>query len=261
MRIRSLDGVSWDDLARAFNEAFSDYAVSTVMTAESLANMQYRRGYVAGLSFGAYDGARLIGFVLTCVDGDRTYNSGTGIVSSHRRTGIARALLDTVLANTQARAYVLEVLENNSRAIALYTSAGFVETRRLACWTYDRQGEQLPELPTPDLAAIAARADVELSWQNSVASLQRAREPYVVLGDDAGAALVFPGSADLPLLVVAHDARRRGRGTRLLAAAAARASRPLRILNIDDRATHIADFLTAAGAVLLARQIEMVRRS
>jgi ribosomal protein S18 acetylase RimI-like enzyme len=261
MQIRSLDGVSWDDLARVFNEAFSDYAVPMALTAESLANMQHRRGYVAGLSFGAYDGARLIGFVLTCVDGDRTYNSGTGIVPSRRRTGLARALLDAVLANVQPRVYVLEVLENNTRAIALYASAGFVETRRLACWTYDRRGEHLPELPTPDLAAIAARADVELSWQNSVASLQRAHEPYVVLGDDDGAALVFPGSADLPLLAVAHDARRRGRGTRLLGAAAARASRPLRILNIDARATHIADFLAAAGATPLGRQIEMVRRS
>jgi ribosomal protein S18 acetylase RimI-like enzyme len=259
MQIRSLGGVSWDELAPVFNESFSDYAVPMAMTGESLANMQRRRGYVAEVSFGAYDGARLVGFVLTCLDGDRAYNSGTGVVPSHRRGGLARALVDTVIATVSARSYVLEVLEDNARAIALYTRAGFVETRRFRCWTFDQPGDDLPAIDAPDLAAIAGRADVELSWQNSLGSLRRAHEPCTVLGDDAGAVVVFATSGDLPLLTVARDARRRGRGTRLLRAAAARASRPLRILNIDSRANDIAAFLDAAGARPLARQIEMVR--
>lgn len=263
MQIRSLAGVGWDALAAAFNEAFSGYAVAMAMTADGLAAMQRRRGYVADASFGAYDGSRLIGFALTCGDGDRIYNSGTGVVLSHRGTGVARAVLDAVIASTRATSYVLEVLETNARAIALYTAAGFVETRRLQCWTYDRAGAELPELAANDaeLAAIAAHGELEPAWQNSLASLGRATEPRVVLGDRdrLGAAVVFPGSADLPLLAVARDARRRGHGTRLLAAARARASRPLRILNLDDRATSIAAFLAAAGAVPLVRQIEMVR--
>ena len=131
MQIRSLGGVRWEELAAAFNEAFSDYAVPMAMTAESLANMQRRRGHVAELSFGAYDGSRLVGFVLTCLEGDRAYNSGTGVVPSHRRTGVARELLDAVIASVPARTYQLEVLEDNAPAIAFYTSAGFVETRRL----------------------------------------------------------------------------------------------------------------------------------
>ncbi|HZJ64140.1 MAG TPA: GNAT family N-acetyltransferase [Kofleriaceae bacterium] len=259
MQIRSLGGVSWGELAPVFNEAFSDYAVPMAMTADSLANMQRRRGYVAEVSFGAWDGSRLVGFVLTCVEGDRAYNSGTGVVPSHRRGGLARELVDTVIASVPARSYVLEVLEDNARAIALYLGAGFVETRRFRCWTFDRRGDDVPAIPAPDLAAIAARADVDLSWQNSLASLRRAREPYVVIGDDAGAAVVFPANGDLPLLAVARDARRRGHGTRLLRAAAARASRPLRILNIDSSADDIAAFLAATGAAPLARQIEMVR--
>jgi ribosomal protein S18 acetylase RimI-like enzyme len=259
MEIRSRGGVSWDELAPVFNDSFSDYAVPMATTGESLANMQRRRGYVAEVSFGAYDGSRLVGFVLTCLDGDRAYNSGTGVVPSHRRGGLARALVDTVIATVSARSYALEVLEDNARAIALYTSAGFVETRRFRCWTFDQPGDDLPVIEAPDLAAIAGRADVELSWQNSLASLCRAREPYTVLGDDTGAVVVFATSGDLPLLTVARDARRRGRGTQLLRAAAARASRPLRILNIDSRANDIAAFLDAAGARPLARQIEMVR--
>jgi ribosomal protein S18 acetylase RimI-like enzyme len=259
MQIRSLGGVSWDELAPVFNEAFSDYAVPMAMTAESLASMQRRRGYVAEVSFGAYDGSRLVGFVLTCLEGDRAYNSGTGVVPSHRRGGLARELVEMVIGSVPATSYVLEVLEDNARAIALYARTGFVETRRFRCWTFDHRGAELPPVAAPDLAAIAAHADVALSWQNSLASLRRAREPYAVLGDALGAAVVFPARGDLALLAVAREARRRGRGTRLLRAARAAASRPLRILNIDARADDIAAFLEAAGAVPFARQIEMVR--
>jgi ribosomal protein S18 acetylase RimI-like enzyme len=270
MQIRSLDGVSWDELAPVFNEAFSDYAVPMVMTPDGLASMQRRRGHVAAASFGAYDGSRLVGFVLTCLEGDRAYNSGTGVVPSHRRGGLARELVETVIARVPAASYVLEVLEANARAHALYLATGFVETRRFAVWTFDQPGAPEQSTPdntahavatieAPDLAAIAAHADVELSWQNSLASLRRAQDPYTALGDHRGAAVVFPASGDLPLLAVARAHRRHGLGTRLLRAARARAVRPLRILNVDTRAEHIAGFLAAAGAAPLARQIEMVR--
>ncbi|HEU4733030.1 MAG TPA: GNAT family N-acetyltransferase [Kofleriaceae bacterium] len=262
MQIRSLEGAGWDVLAPAFNDAFSDYAVPMSTTPEGLEAMQRRRGYVAGASYGAFDGGRLVGFVLTCLEGDRAYNSGTGVVPAYRRTGVARRLLEAVIDSVGVASYVLEVLEDNAKAIAFYARCGFVETRRFLCWTYgrgERRAAELAELASPDLAAIAAHGDVEPSWQNSLTSLARAGMPYVALGDEHGAAVVFPGSGDLPLLAVRRDARRRGHGTRLLQAAAARSSRPLRILNIDSRAGGIAAFLDAAGAVSLGRQIEMVR--
>jgi hypothetical protein len=94
MEIRSLVGVGWDALASAFNAAFSDYAVAMAMTPEVLANMQLRRGYVAEASFGAYEGAQLIGFVLTCRDGDRiaAFLAAAGAVPLVRQIEMVRAL-------------------------------------------------------------------------------------------------------------------------------------------------------------------------
>jgi ribosomal protein S18 acetylase RimI-like enzyme len=231
--------------------------------------MQRRRGYAAEVSFGAFDGGQLVGFALTCLEGERAYNSGTGVVPAHRRGGLAHRLVDAVIASAPARRYVLEVIDTNARAIALYRAAGFAEVRRLQCWTFAQppgapaseaaSPAGLPPLAAPDLDAIAADADAEPSWQNSLASLRRAVEPYVALGDESGAAVVFPSSADLPLLCVRRGDRRHGHGRRLLAAAAARAGRPLRILNIDERAADIAAFLDAVGATRTARQLEMVR--
>jgi ribosomal protein S18 acetylase RimI-like enzyme len=167
---------------------------------------------------------------------------------------------------------VLEVIETNAPAAALYRALGFVERRRLQVWTYAAPAgapdagsdaaagaaADIPELAAPDLDAITADADVELPWQNSIASLRRAVDPYVALGDDRGAAIIFPGSGDLPLLCVRRATRRRGHGTRLLAAAAARAGRPIRTM-VDDADAGIAAFLEAAGAARLVRQLEMVR--
>src|SRR5262249_62089800 len=85
-----------------------------------------------------------------------------GALASPHRSG-ARAL-ETAIASVPAPSYVLEVLEDNASAIALFTAAGFVETRRFRCWTYDRPGAELPAIDRPDLAMIAARANVG-SWQ------------------------------------------------------------------------------------------------
>lgn len=263
--IRPLSGISFDALAAAFNDAFSDYLVPMAMTAQQLAQMQRRRGYVAEASMGAFDGERLVGFALTCIDGDRAYNSGRGVALSHRRRGIGRELMKGVidlLAARGSKSYQLEVIEANERAAELYRAVGFEERRRFQCWTFESSDNLVPpttsELANTDLDSIAASADMELSWQNSLPSIRRAAEPYVVLGDERGAVVIFPHSGDLPLLTVRRDVRRQGIGSRLLRGAAKRAAKSLRILNIDDRERGVAAFLEAAGARPLVRQIEMI---
>jgi ribosomal protein S18 acetylase RimI-like enzyme len=270
IEIRSLEGMGWEPLAAAFNGAFADYVVPMAITPEGLAAMQRRRGYAAHASFGAFDGDRQVGFVLTCLDGDRAYNSGTGVLPAHRRTGLARRLVDAVIAHVRgsARSYTLEVIETNAPAVALYRDAGFAEVRRLQVWTLPRRehgtdapAPDVPVIAAPDLDAIAAGADTALPWQNSLASIRRASEPYVALGDERGAAIVFPASADLPLLCVRRDDRRRGHGARLLAAAAAAAAHAPRALRtmVDDADAGIAAFLAASDATRLVRQLELVR--
>ena len=179
-----------------------------------------------------------------------------------------RGVID-LLSARGAKSYVLEVIETNARAAALYRDVGFEERRRFQCWTFEasalREGGPAARHPPPrelanaNLDTLAAWSDIEPSWQNTLASIRRAPEPYVVLGDDRGAAIVFPRSGDLALLAVRGDARRQGIGSQLLTGCAARAAKALKILNIDDRDAGIAAFMAAAGAKPLVRQIEMIR--
>lgn len=327
--IRTLTHEDFDSLFAAFGAAFSDYVVKLSPTREQLLEMFTRRGWIPSLSVGAFDGNRMVAFTVNGVDGDRAYDSGTGVVPTHRRHGLARQLMEKSFELLRPADYVLEVLDNNPKAIALYRDLGFKEKRGLQCWTFDassrsdarghatiprnpeelagrgpRNSEELggrgprnseepggrgsrnPEEPVVrgprnseepsfrgrrnseepagrreswDPEELAGWWDVQPSWQNSMASIARASDPHVVLGDEHGYAVVFPSNGDVAQLAVRRESRRQGHGTRLLHAAAAVAGKPLRIMNVHERDAGIAAFLEHSGAQRTVRQLEMVR--
>lgn len=239
--IRTLTPADFDAVFEAFADAFSDYVVKFSPTRAQLEELLTRRGYVPELSIGLFDESRLVAFTLNGVEDDRAYDSGTGVVISHRRRGLARQVMNACFEVLGNRPYVLEVIDTNTRAIELYRGLGFRETRGLQCWTLTQA--------TGDASCVA---EYQPSWQNSDASLARARDEHVTLAGDGGEVVLFPNTGDLAQL--------RGRvGTTLLRAALDRAGKPLRIMNIDENERGIAAFLEAAGAVKLVRQLEMLR--
>jgi ribosomal protein S18 acetylase RimI-like enzyme len=270
--IRTLRADDFDEIHRAFVEAFSDYVVPMKPAQDALREMFMRRGWVPELSSGVFEDDRLVAFTINGFDGTSGYDTGSGVIPSHRRRGLARQTMEhsiELLRKAGATRYVLEVLEPNVAAAALYRDVGFVETRRLDCWVWSAVAAAtafVSDSATPEHTKAAAAAaalqnwsDIQPSWQNSTASILRAQDRYVVLGDDDGYAIVFPSTGDLAQFAVRREARRRGVGTRLLQTAAAIAGKPLRILNVDTRDEGIAAFLAALGAQRFVRQIEMER--
>jgi ribosomal protein S18 acetylase RimI-like enzyme len=261
--MRTLTADRFEELFEAFTAAFSNYVVKFSPDQAALREMLLRRGWVPELSAGAFDRGTLVGFTLNCLDGGTAYDSGTGVIPSHRRAGLARRLMEysaSLLRNAGAHRYLLEVIEANSGAVELYRRCGFEQTRGLQCWSW----EPAPATPAasspgaqPPWDALPPLWDVEPSWQNSIASLARASQTYAFVGDEHAYAVVFPATGDLPQLAVSRGHRRQGLGRRLLEAAGAQAGKPLRILNVDDRDEGIAAFLTAAGAQKTVRQLEM----
>jgi len=258
IEIRSLEGVSFESLALAFNDAFSDYAVPANYPVDFLTRLLIRRGYRSELAAGAFDGDRLVGFVFNALHENVAYNSGTGVVISHRRRGIARQLMQHSIDTLPATRYFLEVIETNERAAALYRSLGFEETRRLQCWSYASSSQSTTrDSPRPTLETIRSWCDAAPSWQNETHSVLRAAEPYEIHGDEDCGAIFFPSNGDVAQLAVRPAARRQSRGRALLRQLGARM--PLRIMNVDDRDAGIASFLERCNARRTVRQIEMVR--
>jgi len=258
--IRTLTPDDFESLYAAFQSAFSDYVVKLTLTREQFAEMITRRGWRPELSVGAFEGDLMIAFTINGVDGDRAYDSGTGVVPTHRRTGLARALMERSFELLRdCSEYVLEVIDANTRAADLYRSLGFRETRGLQCWAIDIPDASASEFPLRLLDGNPIAPDIEPSWQNSTASIRRARDPHVVLGNEDAYAVVFPSNGDLSQLLVRRETRRRGLGTRLVRSAAAVAGKPLRIVNVDESDRGFASFLESLGARRTVRQLEMVR--
>ncbi|HVE70191.1 MAG TPA: GNAT family N-acetyltransferase [Thermoanaerobaculia bacterium] len=261
--IRTLTHDDFESLFAAFTAAFSDYVVKLSPSREQLLEMFTRRGWGPELSVGAFEGDTMVAFTVNGIDGDRAYDSGTGVIPSHRRHGLARQLMERSFELLRPREYVLEVLDNNTRAHALYVELGFEVVRGLQCWGYEAsrlRGSEAQRFSTLSLDALTPRSlDVLPSWQNTATSIARARSPHVILGDEDAYAVLFPENGDLAQLAVRPETRRRGIGRALLEEAARVAGKPLRIMNVDERDAGIAAFLERVGAKRTVRQLEMVR--
>jgi ribosomal protein S18 acetylase RimI-like enzyme len=257
--IRTLAHADFDALHSAFVEAFSDYVVKMSPTREQLLEMLTRRGWVPEASVAEFDNERIVAFTINGIDAGLAYDTGTGVAPSHRRLGLGRALMEgsfQLLRERGCSRYALEVLEANEKAVELYRSCSFVETRRLQCWTFDRQ----TATPIESTSAIEETWWTSTpSWQNTSHSIARANDPHLIIGNEDCYAVLFPSNGDLAQLAVHPDSRRRRLGTRLLESAATIAGKPLRIINVDDGDETTARFLEHAGAQRTVRQIEMMK--
>jgi ribosomal-protein-alanine N-acetyltransferase len=83
----------------------------------------------SSVCLGAFDGERLIGYVINSRYVDAWHIMNVAVDPDYRRRGIATRLLEQVFESTrddQRRGYTLEVRVSNDRAISLYEKLGFV---------------------------------------------------------------------------------------------------------------------------------------
>jgi ribosomal protein S18 acetylase RimI-like enzyme len=166
--------------------------------------------------------------------------------------------------------YLLEVLTENDRAVALYRKLGFVETRTLAVLRSSEPVTRFSELPGVSIRQVE-EADWKLfdtfwdgfpSWQNSIAAVERVAEEREILGayvegKCVGYGVVFRPSGNLMQLAVAREHRRKGVGSRILAALSP--NEALKVNNIDENLTGPLAFFKATRFKIVLRQYEMLR--
>lgn len=127
----------------------------------------FRRGWSDGefrsmladksvLAHRAMQGSELIGFIITRMAGDESEILSVAVAVSAQGRGLAGRLLHLHLrrlAGLGVRAVLLEVDENNTPAINLYTRAGFEQVSRRQGYYKDDAGRQT--------AALVLRRDFE----------------------------------------------------------------------------------------------------
>jgi ribosomal protein S18 acetylase RimI-like enzyme len=218
------------EVAQALNRAFQGYIVPVTMSAESYERRL--RGedldpFASRIFFHQEEPAAAM---LVTRRGWTSRIAAMAIVPELRARRLGRALLEAAIRDARDRGdrcMMLEVFEQNTRALRLYASLGFRPHRRLL--GYRRQGgagsgevpEALTEIDPLHLARmVSAQCDADLPWMLAPETLSAASAParaYSLNG--RAAALVTDPAHDtvvLSALVVERASRRRGLGSRLL---------------------------------------------
>ena len=273
---RLLFAADFIPLYECFLEAFSDYQVDMQMSREQFEQRIARDGVRLEFSAGAFDNGKMIGFYMNGAgswqEKQTAYDAGTGVIPEYRGRSVAKELFAFMaprLKEVGIAQYLLEVLSENERAVALYRKLGFVETRVLAVLRSDGpvtsfaelQGVSIRAVAEPDWTFFESFWDGYPSWQNSSRAVERVVDRAImgayVDGNCVGYGIVFRPSGNLMQLAVAREYRRRGIGSRILAALSP--DEALKINNIDEQLKGTLAFFEANEFKIALKQYEMLK--
>ncbi len=281
--VGSLAGVTFDRVADAFLQAFADYGMK--LDRDSLSDMFRRRGARFDLSYAAFDGDRIVSFIINGIgvhNGRLTaYDTGTGTVKEYRGLGLTDRIFAGSLGFLRAagvESYLLEVLKENVPAVKIYTRLGFETMRGFDCYNacnmdvLGRLAEarggcvEIRPIEAGEVGGMAGFMDFCPSWQNSIGSIMRNKEAFLCVGAFKGGVPVGFGVSetaygDITLLAVDRNHRRQGIGSALLKTLVEnnRADRA-KVLNVEENQGPAKSFLTASGFEFSCGQYEMARQ-
>ena len=281
MNIKSLENTDFEIIASAFNEAFCKYEIQ--ISKQELSLMLKRRGFVPDLSFGAFDGERLVSFTLNGIgpyNGVLTaYDTGTGTLEEYRGKGLASEVFNyslPFLKKAGIGQYLLEVLQHNTTAVSVYKNQGFMTTREFGYYRI-KQSEiclrdythsprfGFQKISLDQVLCYATFQDFLPSWQNSFESIARSQEGFKFLGASdndklIGYCILEPKSGDITQIAVDKKYRRHGVGTSLLShALRLNENVSIKIVNTDVTCASISGFLESNSIYMSGKQYEMIK--
>jgi ribosomal protein S18 acetylase RimI-like enzyme len=250
-------------LLEVFNAGFSDYLVPLQLDDGTLRTHLRENDIALDRSPVAVDEGP-VAFALLGVRGPDAWIGGMATAPAHRRTGLARRMLDAAIdsaAEAGCETVWLEVVDRNAAAVPLYRDRGFAQVRDLAVWS-------LPATESADAreagereahAWIAGHREEREPWQRADGTLDRLREAGAALrglllersGEVVGAVVCRDATAVTVLQLAAVDDEA---ADALLRAAAN--GRALHVTNAP-AAGRVSRALERGGASVIARQHEM----
>lgn len=222
-------------VAEAMTRGFEGYFVPVNETPEILAWRLRYDSIDLALSRLAFREDRQVGVCLVSPRGREARIAAMGVAREARRSGVGRALMESIAELVRERRYSrlrLEVIEQNQGAVALYRSCGLEVVGRLVGYeleptespSHAEAREDVSRLRPIDAQGVAeaiAREAPSLPWQLQPASLLAFGPPARAWALDEARAIVTGARDDtlsIQALWVPSTQRRQGLGRRLLEA-------------------------------------------
>jgi len=179
VHIQSAGACPPETFVQALNDAYADYLVPIHLTPTSLQHLIERESVVMSASRIAMHGDTVVGMGLLGVRQPRSWIGGMGVIPDYRRQGIARRLMEALVAQARElglETIQLEVIQENKAAYTLYDEIGF-KTRRelkvLVC-REDRTGA----LPDALFEGITVRSEQAETLLDRLDALPGAVRPW-----------------------------------------------------------------------------------
>lgn len=229
-------------LAELFAASFEGYFVPISADVGPFAARLRAEHVDLAASLVAWDAEVPIGLTLIARRGTTARIAAMGVVASARHRGLGRVMLEAALDEARTRGelrMVLEMIEANAPARALYERSGFALARRLVGFRAAPLGGEVAALDETSIDAVVrayvAHAGPDLPWQLAPATIAATVPPTRAFALNEALALVdvTPAAVVLRAIVVPAEVRREGRATRLVQALRARfPDRALRVVPI-----------------------------
>jgi GNAT superfamily N-acetyltransferase len=220
-------------LCDIINRSFKGYVGGDInFTPSILAGFMAQGGIHLGRSLVALQDGEPAGIAMLARRGWSVRIALMGIIADFQNQGVGRWLLAQIADQAKSngdRTVILEVIEQNPRAVHLYESCGYHSIRRLMGYDYQASDQNAPTgqasaLQPVDIVEaarhIAAWEATDLPWQYSGISTAKIRAPSVAYRvDDCYVICSNPDAETITLLglAVPPDQQRTGIATRLIA--------------------------------------------
>ncbi|MFK8009900.1 MAG: GNAT family N-acetyltransferase [Saprospiraceae bacterium] len=277
MEIITLDKIPISDLTICFNQAFSDYFVKFNATECYLQQRWEGAGIDFSLSSGVIDGGKLVGFIVNGVrdwNGLKTaFNAGTGVIPSHRGNGLTEKMYQFLMpkfVESGIQSLVLEVIQENIKAIHVYEKVGLKIKRGFHCFSGEikidspkpTQNLVVNEIKNPDWELFKSFYDFDPAWESNNVAIKSCQKLYSFFGVEnnnklIAFAIVKNENGDIPQFGVLPEFRNQGVGKFLFSHISTIHS-SIRSNNIDASALNTLKFLEAIGLKNTVNQYEMV---
>jgi GNAT superfamily N-acetyltransferase len=174
LELRSARTLSVGERAELFTAAYEGYVVPMRIDEASLAWMQEKFDFDLDASRIAYRDGEPVGLANLAVRARDAWIGGVGVVASARRAGVGEALMHAVHEEARSRGVErvwLEVIVENTGALALYEKLGYELAQDVEVWTLPAaEGEHAGrEVPVSEVKAQLPERHVP--WQRADGTL------------------------------------------------------------------------------------------